>query len=521
VEQGSDDPDRSNGGTPELPDCPCALVDANKDCSRGVRPQFRQRVGALLLKRFHYGRRDFKLPVLMIFLPLAVLSLFVWINQTHISRALNYSGLLQYDLALLYGNSFAFYAADDNIQGGIGNAYARLLESEGGAKVVHLDGGIDPKTWLEAQARENYQLYRNHYFIGAQFKTRNRTQVLQQAVIRGTEENDVDDVIEVTAWHSGFSPQSAAVSLTCATWAFLPGWHMRVANHPLPKERPGPEPTPLVVLITRLTCGVFVPVGLAFLAAAYVLFPERVRNVKLLQLLAGATSAAFWGSALLVDIVVHAVCSAVLLLPFVVFDWHGLYSDSATLGFVFLLMLVYGWASIPLAYVSSLVCDRPSTGYVAIASLSIVAGLVLNTAMTLLYTLPLLDPPTDNSSSENPGLDLALTAFRFIPSFALTWGLSNCLQNSQERVMCEYMSTFDRLLFCNDSGFITVPDHLNRFRECCPAVSSERSPQAAGEDRSGGSVTTMSLSGALRAGVCLIGKHGMHWSPCMGGCRVS
>ncbi|KAG0443993.1 hypothetical protein HPB47_014306 [Ixodes persulcatus] len=74
VEQGSDDPDRSNGGTPELPDCPCALVDANKDCSRGVRPQFRQRVGALLLKRFHYGRRDFKLPVLMIFLPLATLA---------------------------------------------------------------------------------------------------------------------------------------------------------------------------------------------------------------------------------------------------------------------------------------------------------------------------------------------------------------------------------------------------------------------------------------------------------------
>ncbi|CAN8026702.1 unnamed protein product, partial [Ixodes persulcatus] len=261
-------------------------------------------------------------------------------------------------------------------------------------------------------------------------------------------------LVQVTAWHSGFSPQSAAVSLTCATWAFLPGWHMRVANHPLPKERPGPEPTPLVVLITRLTCGVFVPVGLAFLAAAYVLFPmrtclgfpqERVRNVKLLQLLAGATSAAFWGSALLVDIVVHAVCSAVLLLPFVVFDWHGLYSDSATLGFVFLLMLVYGWASIPLAYVSSLVCDRPSTGYVAIASLSIVAGLVLNTAMTLLYTLPLLDPPTDNSSSENPGLDLALTAFRFIPSFALTWGLSNCLQNSQKRVVWECMSTFDRL----------------------------------------------------------------------------
>lgn len=72
VEQGSDDPDRSDGGTPELPDCPCALVDANKDCSGGVRPQFKQRVGALLLKRFHYGRRDFKLPVLMIFLPLAV-----------------------------------------------------------------------------------------------------------------------------------------------------------------------------------------------------------------------------------------------------------------------------------------------------------------------------------------------------------------------------------------------------------------------------------------------------------------
>ncbi|CAN7938300.1 unnamed protein product, partial [Ixodes hexagonus] len=81
---------------------------------------------------------------------------------------------------------------------------------------------------------------------------------------------------QVTAWHSGYSSQSAAVSLAAATWAFLPDCRVRVANHPLPKEKPGPEPTPLVVLITRLTCGVFVPVGLAFLAASYVLFPVQV-----------------------------------------------------------------------------------------------------------------------------------------------------------------------------------------------------------------------------------------------------
>ncbi|CAN7938301.1 unnamed protein product, partial [Ixodes hexagonus] len=196
VEQGSEDMEQSNEGTPKMPDCPCALVDANKDCCKGARPMFKQRFGALLLKRFHYGRRDLKLPVLMILLPLSVLCLFVWINQTHISRALNYSGLLEYDLARLYGNTFVFYATGDSTQGDVGNAYARQMETEGGAKVVHLGDDVDPRAWLETRARENYQLYRNRYLIGATFETRNRTQIHQRAVIRGTEEND-SDVVEV------------------------------------------------------------------------------------------------------------------------------------------------------------------------------------------------------------------------------------------------------------------------------------------------------------------------------------
>ncbi|XP_077558186.1 phospholipid-transporting ATPase ABCA3-like [Haemaphysalis longicornis] len=275
---------------------------------------------------------------------------------------------------------------------------------------------------------------------------------------------------QVTAWHSAYSPHSAVVSLAAATRAFLPGWKVRVVNHPLPREHPSPEPDPEIVLATRVICGVFIPVGLAFLASTYVLFPiqERVQNVKLLQLLAGASAFTFWITAFAVDLALHAVCSLVLLLPFGLLDWHRLYSDPSTLAAVYMMMLCYGWASIPVAYMTSLVCNQPSTGYVAIASVSIMAGMVLNTSMSLLYLLPTLTGRWDNGTQETPYLDAALWVFRGIPSFALTWGISNCLQIAQERVMCKYMSTFDRLLFCENFGLERIPDHLNRFIECCP-----------------------------------------------------
>ncbi|KAK8760612.1 hypothetical protein V5799_028121 [Amblyomma americanum] len=216
---------------------------------------------------------------------------------------------------------------------------------------------------------------------------------------------------------------------------------------------------------------------------------ERVRNVKLLQLLSGASPAAFWGTAFAVDLALHAVCSLLLLVPFVLLDWHRLYTDASTLGPVYALMMSYGCASIPLAYVVSLFCDQPSTGYVTIASISIVAGakdtadrrclhceclrfphagMLLNVSMSLLYLLPALLEPMNNETRDTSGLDVALWVFRGIPSFSLAWGVSNCLQISQESVMCRYMSTFDRLLFCQNFGLEKIPDHLNRFIECCP-----------------------------------------------------
>ncbi|XP_054930140.1 phospholipid-transporting ATPase ABCA3-like [Dermacentor andersoni] len=421
-------------GAPELPDCPCALVDANKVAAGGINPSSQQRLYALVVKRLQYGRRDFRLPMLMLLLPLSVILLFVFMNQTHISRKLIYSGAVEYSLRKIFGRTVAFYTTDESMNNVATGRYARYLNEEEGAKVRRLKPG-EPWEWLRDQALENYQRYRRSLVVGAGYRlTSNWSTVPAQAIVHAPSATlrEEQPVIEVTAWHSAYSPHSAVVSLTAATRAFLPGWKVRVVNHPLPKEHPSPEPDPMIVLATRVMCGVFIPVGLAFLAATYVLFPiqERVQNVKLLQLLAGAGALPFWVSSFIVDLALHAVCSLVLLLPLALLDWHRLYSDTYTLGAasVYTIMLSYGWASIPVAYVASLVCDQPSTGYVAIACVSIVAGMVLNTGMSLLYLLPQLTGHWENSTHETPYLDSALWIFRTIPSFALTWGISNCLQ---------------------------------------------------------------------------------------------
>ncbi|XP_070391501.1 phospholipid-transporting ATPase ABCA3-like isoform X2 [Dermacentor albipictus] len=449
---------------------PATAVEANFSSSGDVRPRLRQQLAALVTKKLQYSRRDFRLPTLMLLLPLSVLLLFVFINQTHISRKLSYSGPVEYSLLNMFGHTVAFYTSDESTKSGPAKEYEKYLSQEQGAEVRDL-GNEDPYPWLQNLALSNYRRYRSQYIIGAQFRSiNNLSGVPESAIVPGSQIEGNETALEVTAWHSGYSPHSSAVSIVAASRAFLPGWRLRVVNHPLPKENPRPEPDPTIVLVTRLMCAVFAPVGLAFLGAAYVLFPvqERVRNVKLLQLQCGASSAAFWGSAFAVDLAFHALCSMVLLSPFMILDRHQVYSDASTIGSLYALMVSYGCASIPLAYVVSLVCDQPSTGYVTIASISIVAGMILNVSMSLLYLLPALLEPTNNETMDTTGLDTALWVFRGIPSFSLAWGISNCLQISQESVMCRYMSTFDRLLFCQNFGLDKIPDHLNRFIECCP-----------------------------------------------------
>ncbi|KAH6936710.1 hypothetical protein HPB50_020914 [Hyalomma asiaticum] len=484
-----------------------AAIEANFSSSAQLRPRLSQQLTALVAKKLQYGRRDFRLPVLMLLLPLSVLLLFTYINQTHISRKLSYSGPIEYSLLSVFGHTVAFLTTDETTWSEPpAQEYEKYLRQEQEAEVRDL-GNADPYTWLQNLALSNYRRYRSQYIIGAQFRsTSNLSGVPQSAFLPGSQVEDNETALEfpakfigllqrcyqspsmcvcvrgqlrlqVTAWHSGYSPHSSAVSLVAASRAFLPGWRLRVVNHPLPKENPRPEPDPTIVLATRMMCAVFIPVGLAFLGATYVLFPvqlitywsqERVRNVKLLQLQCGANSAAFWGSAFAVDMTLHACCSVVILSPLLMLDQHKLYSDVSTIGSLYALMISYGSASIPLAYVVSLFCDQPSTGYVTIASISIVAGMILNVSMSLLYLLPALIEPTMNETRDTAGLDAALWFFRTIPSFSLAWGFSNCLQISQESVMCRYMSTFDRLLFCQNFGLEKIPDHLNRFIECCP-----------------------------------------------------
>ncbi|KAH7968075.1 hypothetical protein HPB52_005560 [Rhipicephalus sanguineus] len=311
-----------------------AAIEANFSSSGDLRPRLSQQLGALVAKKLRYGSRDFRLPVLMLLLPLSVLLLFAYINQTHISRKLSYSGPVEYSLLNVFGHTVAFYTTDVSTWSEpAAQEYEKYLQEEQEAEVRDL-GDADPQPWLQKLALNNYRRYRSQYIIGAQFRsTSNLSGVPESAFLPGSQDKDNETAVEVTAWHSGYSPHSSAVSLVAASRAFLPGWRLRVVNHPLPKENPRPEPDPTIVLATRLMCAVFMPVGLAFLGATYVLFPveERVRNVKLLQLQCGASSAAFWGSALAVDLVLHACCSMVILSPLFMLDRHQVYSDGSTI----------------------------------------------------------------------------------------------------------------------------------------------------------------------------------------------
>ena len=128
-----------------------------------------------------------------------------------------------------------------------------------------------------------------------------------------------------------------------------------------------------------------VPLTVPFLAASYVLFPvhERVDNSKLLQLMTGISSLTFWLASYLFDLLTHLVATSLIFLVFVIFDYNNVFmaSNDIRIG-LFLMLFLFGFASIPLAYLTSLTMKKPSTGYALLVIVYLISGLILKITIT-------------------------------------------------------------------------------------------------------------------------------------------
>lgn len=79
------------------------------------------------------------------------------------------------------------------------------------------------------------------------------------------------------------------------------------------------------------------------------LVAEKMNNAKHLQMVSGVDKVSFWVAAFAADFGTYLVPTLALLAVFAAFN-EPIYVEDGALGGIFLILLLFGWAAIPLSY---------------------------------------------------------------------------------------------------------------------------------------------------------------------------
>ena len=134
-------------------------------------------------------------------------------------------------------------------------------------------------------------------------------------------------------------------------------------------------------LSNRLTIDLFVAIfvifALSFIPASFLVFllEERSTNAKQLQFVSGVKPYVYWLSNYAWDLINYIVPCVLCFALFLAFRVAS-YTSAANLPYLISLMLLYGWACIPLMYPLNYLFNLPSTAFVVSSSMNMFIGVV-------------------------------------------------------------------------------------------------------------------------------------------------
>ena len=146
-------------------------------------------------------------------------------------------------------------------------------------------------------------------------------------------------------------------------------------------------------LLIDLFVAIFIIFALSFIPASFLVFivEERENNSKQLQFVSGVKPYIYWISNFVWDIVNYFVPCILCVLVFVIFNVQS-YMSPENFPYLVALMLLYGWACIPLMYPLNYLFKMPSTAFVVSSSLNVFIGIVTTITTTFLDQLADSEP---------------------------------------------------------------------------------------------------------------------------------
>ncbi|GBN11781.1 Retinal-specific ATP-binding cassette transporter [Araneus ventricosus] len=219
--------------------------------------------------------------------------------------------------------------------------------------------------------------------------------------------------------------------------------------------------------VTQVLAAVFAPLSFAFLSAGFILLPihERVTKAKLLQLMSGVPAAVYWIAMFVWDYLVHFVICMFLIIPFAIFAhfvFFGAYSNA--IGTALLLMLLYGWASIPFGYLMSFLLNTGSVGFTIIVGLCATIG--VGAGSSLIASMMDADPDSEFAIKISPIIWILRTLF---PTFSLSYGFGNLFGIAFTNSFCDSIPSTELDFYCN---LPTIDDRDVLFK-CCKKICKD------------------------------------------------
>lgn len=192
----------------------------------------------------------------------------------------------------------------------------------------------------------------------------------------------------------------------------------------------------------------------AFVSAFFIIFyiKERVTKAKLLQFVSGVNVVMYWLTAFIWDFLQHIFISVLMVLTIGAFQQDG-FATVEELTRTFIVLVCFGFAAIPVVYVSAFFFSAAATGFTRMSIIFIFLGVAMYTVVF---------------SMKFEGFNLRHVAetltwiFLTVPQFALSQAFSSLnLINIAIQVcdrQCAQMGICDKELLCK-----AVPQCCSKF----------------------------------------------------------
>lgn len=185
---------------------------------------------------------------------------------------------------------------------------------------------------------------------------------------------------QIVAWFNNQPLHTTALSLTLIHNAMIKSqlgtdYSVHVTNFPLPFRIESTLSLLMVAQNLGFQLATNISFSMAFVSSFYIMFyiKERVSKAKLLQYVSGLNVSSFWITSFLFDYATFFLNCIVMMLTLAAFQEDG-WSTVSELFPGFVTLLVFGFAMLPISFLSSHLFSEPATGFVRMTIIYVFTG---------------------------------------------------------------------------------------------------------------------------------------------------